>query len=177
MIFAGLLMDFIVISLFIIFARHGGNKDVFPQQWRLPIELVLFYGLRFICQALFAMQLPAGFYWDYPGFPSVTVPYGATNDFFYSGHVGACILCFVEYNSMLENGWRPVYSRFMKWISIFSLFVQAFTMLATRGHYTIDLISGIIFAHYIHINVRAYLSKYDQIGKKQSIGSDFQRVS
>ena len=49
MIVAGLFMDFIVISLFIIYALHGGNKDIFDQKWRLPTELVAFYGLRFVC--------------------------------------------------------------------------------------------------------------------------------
>jgi len=34
------------------------------------------------------MEKPSGYIWHYPGFPSLVVPYAATNDFFFSGHVG-----------------------------------------------------------------------------------------
>ena len=42
------------------------------------------------------MTLPEGFYWNYPGFPSLFVPYGMTTDFIYSGHVGILIICMME---------------------------------------------------------------------------------
>ena len=84
-------MDIIVVSLFAFFLY---SKEA---SWRIPLEFALFYGLRFACLAIFAMRTPQGFYWEYPGFYSLTVPYGWTNDFFYSGHIGACILCLLEF--------------------------------------------------------------------------------
>jgi len=56
--------------------------------WRLPIVMVLFYFTRMVVQKIFLMKFPEGYIWEYPGFPSLTVPYGRTNDFFYSGHIG-----------------------------------------------------------------------------------------
>lgn len=46
------------------------------------------------------MQFPPGYLWDYPGFPSLVVPYGATNDFFYSGHAGGATLVMFEYSAL-----------------------------------------------------------------------------
>ena len=48
-------------------------------------------------QNIFLMRFPDGYAWDYPGFPSLTVPYPKTNDFFYSGHVGGALLAGLEY--------------------------------------------------------------------------------
>ena len=76
------------------------------------------------------------------------MPYGVTNDFFFSGEVGVCIINFLEFNAV---GWF--------WMSIFSLFtlvVQIILMLALRTHYSVDIISGIVFAHYIWILSEKY---------------------
>lgn len=40
-----------------------------------------------------------GFIFSYPGIPSLTVPYHDVNDFFYSGHVGTCLLVVLEYRA------------------------------------------------------------------------------
>ena len=148
MIFSSLLMDTIVVSLFayFLFSRKAA-------MWRIPLEFTLFYGLRFGCLALFAMKMPQGFYWEYPGFYSLTVPYGWTNDFFFSGHIGACALCMLEF---WPSKWRmESRSKCIMWgISLLSLFAQIFVMLVTRGHYTIDLIAGLVFAHYSHLVAR-----------------------
>jgi hypothetical protein len=36
------------------------------------------------------------------------------------------------------------------------MFVQAFLMVALRGHYSMDLVAGIIFAHYFWIIANKY---------------------
>lgn len=43
------------------------------------------------------MKKPAGYIWEYPGFPSLVVPYGPTNDFFYSGHMGGSLISTLEW--------------------------------------------------------------------------------
>ena len=48
------------------------------------------------------MRFPEGYLWDFPGIYSITVPYGKTNDFFYSGHIGCAVICYNEYKA---NGW------------------------------------------------------------------------
>ena len=96
MIICGLMMDVMVVTLLIRFCFYGTS-------WRLVLALGTFYSCRAIIQNLFAMKFPEGYLWDYPGFYSLTVPYGSTNDFFYSGHVGCCMICALEYFSI---GWK-----------------------------------------------------------------------
>jgi hypothetical protein len=79
---------------------------------------------------------------------SIFVPYGETADFFYSGHVGICMIMFLEFWSV---GWK-----FMAIYSLFTMAAQAFLMVALRSHYTMDMISGVIFAHYLWIMSEKY---------------------
>jgi len=71
---------------------------------------------------------------------SLYVPYGTTTDFFYSGHVGICMIHYLEYVSI---GWN-----WMSYYAIFVLIAQLFLMIVLRSHYSIDMISGIIIAYW-----------------------------
>lgn len=102
--------------------------------------LAMFYLFRMLVQNVFMMSIPNGMIWDYPGIPSITISYAYTTDFFFSGHVG--ILVFTS----LENYSNKNYQ--MMKISIFSVVVEFMVMVVLRGHYSIDLISGVIFGHY-----------------------------
>ena len=50
-------------------------------------------------------EIPKGYNWGYPGVMSLFVPYGATADFFYSGHVGTCVLQYNEFHSNGKSNW------------------------------------------------------------------------
>src|ERR1700761_1565906 len=89
------------------------------------------------------MGRPEGFLWSYPGFPSIVVPYHDTNDFFYSGHVGTCVLMLLEYKS--AKFWK------MMFLCIFIGLNQWVLMTFVRTHYIIDLMTGAILAHYCHM--------------------------
>jgi hypothetical protein len=91
-IFSSLLMDLTLPTLMVYFMLSGGET------WRIPVEFCFLYGLRLTCLSVFAMETPEGFYWENPGFFSLTVPYGWTNDFFFSGHVSSANLCLLEFN-------------------------------------------------------------------------------
>ena len=93
-------------------------------------------------------EIPQGYNWGYPGVMSLFVPYGKTADFFYSGHVGTCILQFLEYTANGQFYWG--------YFCIFTMFCQAFMMIALRSHYSLDMISSVIFAHYIFIMAERY---------------------
>lgn len=95
---------------------------------------------------------------EHPGLHSIVVPYHDTNDFFYSGHVGTCLLCFLEFRA---NGWHR-----MSYFSLFSLVNNWWMMTLTGNHYIIDLITGIIMAHYMYmIGERlSFLSDYKILG-------------
>jgi len=84
-----------------------------------------------------------GFIFEHPGVHSITIPYHDTNDFFYSGHVGTCLLLFREYRS----------AKFYKlsYYCLFTLFNQWMMMCLLRTHYVIDMITGVIMAHYIYM--------------------------
>jgi hypothetical protein len=94
------------------------------------------------------MRYPDGYLWDFPGVYSITVPYGRTNDFFFSGHIGCCVICACEYKAC---GWFK-----FAWFSSIVCVMQGSLMVSLRGHYAIDLVTGVIFAHYIWLIAERY---------------------
>jgi hypothetical protein len=56
------------------------------------MALGMFYMLRAITTNIFLIEMPQGYNWAFPGFFSLFVPYGKTADFFYSGHIGGCMI-------------------------------------------------------------------------------------
>lgn len=84
------------------------------------------------------MKRPQGFVFFDPGFYSISVPYHDSNDFFYSGHVGTCMLVLLEYRA------AKYYK--MSYFTTFILINQWAVLLLTRTHFIIDLITGVIMA-------------------------------
>jgi hypothetical protein len=84
-----------------------------------------------------------GFLFSYPGLPSLTVPYHDTNDFYYSGHIGTCFLIVLEYKA---SKWYK-----MSYFTFFIMANQWFMMCLVRTHYIIDMVTGLIVAHYMFI--------------------------
>lgn len=142
MIFCSFLMDAMIGILFGHWCIHG-------QSMRMPLAFGVFYILRHMFMMVYSVQPYEGYYWQYPGFPSFMIAYGETNDFFYSGHVGACILAFHEFT---KQGWSK-----LRWFCIFTMVCQFSLMLITRGHFFIDLVSGILFADYIYKEVDKFM--------------------
>jgi hypothetical protein len=81
------------------------------------------------------------------------VPYLKTNDFFYSGHVGLPTLAILEFS---KQG-KPIFVVF----AIFSLIYVVSVMIFTRTHYVIDILCGIMMAHYIYRTVCDYVHIID----------------
>lgn len=138
-------MDITMVVGLVVFAIHG-------KTWRLPLTLGCFYILRFFIQKTFLMRFPQGYLWRYPGFPSLVVPYGATNDFFYSGHVGGALIMTLEYRALageLLN--HRMFMRAMQIFGFLTIISQIFLMIFLRGHYSIDMITGLIVGHYLHM--------------------------
>jgi len=163
MIFCSLCMDITMVVGFVVFAIHG-------KTWRLPIALALFYVLRTIVQRLFLLRYPEGYLWDYPGFPSLVVPYGKTNDFFYSGHAGGATIMTLEYRTLAKLMPRHrVFMRAMQGFGMLTVVFQLFLMIFLRGHYTIDLLSGLIFGHYMYIMGSSFAPIFDRIVCKMGV--------
>lgn len=141
LIFASSLVDSMQLIQFIRWSRWGIT-------WRLMLACAVFYLFRALVQNVWFVEKPPGYNWAFPGYISIYVGYGSTADFFYSGHVGICILHHLEFKAI---GWYT-----LSYFSIFVMFVQAFTMVALRSHYSVDMISGALFAHYIFILSERY---------------------
>lgn len=139
-------MDLMIITYMTIFA-------VYWRTYRVCLAYIMFFGVRTFIQVLtnsnnllqktFFMYRPDGFLWSFPGVYSLTVPYHDTNDFFYSGHVGTCFLITLEY-------WSAKWYK-MSYFTVFILLNQWILMTFVRTHYIIDLVTGVIMAHYCHM--------------------------
>lgn len=129
-------MDFVTITTALYWLFY-------TQSWRIIVTVLLFYGCRGIIQFIFQFSFPEGFIWEYPGFPSLVVNYDKTNDFFYSGHVGMPLIAALEWR---KNGFTiPAI------VCVFVSCLEGFTVFITRTHYSIDIIAGIVFAHYFYL--------------------------
>ena len=84
-----------------------------------------------------------GFIWEDPGVPSLTVPYHDTNDFFFSGHVGASAIWMFEYHA---SGYK-----FMAFACFLIMWLEGFMLTVYRTHYIIDMITGFIIGHFCYI--------------------------
>jgi hypothetical protein len=102
--------------------------------------LMILFSLRQICQALCALPAPEGMIWRDPGFPSLLVTYGVSNDLFFSGHTAIAVYGAVEIGRLGRN-WVP--------LAIAIAVFQTVTVLVLYAHYTMDVFTGIIAALYI----------------------------
>jgi len=102
------------------------------------LALVIVLGLRQITQALVALPTPPNAIWHYPGFPSLLVTYGVSNDYFFSGHTAIAVLGAIEL------------ARFRRrWLTAIGMVIVLFevaTVLVLRAHYTMDVFTGAVTA-------------------------------
>jgi hypothetical protein len=89
------------------------------------------------------MERLDGFLFHYPGISSLVVVYHDSYDFFYSGHIGTCFIVALEYRACK---WFK-----MHYLMLFIMCNQWFMMTSVRTHFVIDMITGVIIAHYMHI--------------------------
>lgn len=133
MIYAGFLMDFIQLSGVYYLHHYYGT-------YRVIFSFGIFYGMRAYLQNNFILGRPVGFLWFDPGFPALTIPYHDMNDFYYSGHVGSSFMYLWEF---YQNGFTR-----MGHIGLFINLNMWVLLIAVRTHYWIDLVSGLMIAHF-----------------------------
>ena len=113
---------------------------IFGGSLRPFLALVIVLGLRQIMQALVALPAPPNAIWHYPGFPSLLVTYGVSNDYFFSGHTAIAVLGASE---MARLGKR--------WLTSLGAFIVVFevaTVLVLRVHYSMDVFTGAVTGLY-----------------------------
>jgi hypothetical protein len=105
------------------------------------LGLCILFGLRQLCQVLTALPPPEGAIWRNPGFPSLLVTYGVSNDLFFSGHTALAVYGAVEL-ARLGSGWLTA-------AAIAIVFFEIAVVLVLRAHYTMDVFAGVMTALYV----------------------------
>lgn len=136
----------LIIDFFTIFMTY--TWVVKGRSIRLAVVFFLFYVIRSIHLYMFRFRFPQGFYFEDPGFPSLTVPYGRMSDFFFSGHCGMLTICYFELT-------KEKYQR-IRIFNLIALIWTAFALICLRVHYFIDITTGILWATFIFKQVEAH---------------------
>lgn len=118
-------------------------SSIFGPSIRPLVGLMMLFALRQICQALCSLPPPDGMIWHNPGFPTLLVTYGVSNDLFFSGHTalavfGAIELCRFRNRALIV-------------LAVFVAFFEVGTVLVLRAHYTMDVFTGALAAMFIGI--------------------------
>ena len=135
LIMHGFEFDFLQIGAQICMLKYGWKT------YTLLFTMIMFYGVRGVIQANFLLsRTEVGYIYYDPGWPNITSPYLDILDFFYSGHIGNTFIYTFEF---YKNGHKNIsYIGVLIWLSMFPL------LILTRVHYWIDIITGILVAHW-----------------------------
>jgi hypothetical protein len=121
----------LLIDLFGLFLL---GSALFGPTMRPGAALLLLFALRQGCQFLWALPPPPGMIWRSPGFPSLLVTYGVSNDFFFSGHTAIAVLGAIEIGRVAP-WWAAA-------IAGGIAFLEALVVLVLRAHWTVDVLAG-----------------------------------
>lgn len=130
-----LIVSSAMIDVFALFLIGAG---IFGHTVRPFIALLILFAFRQLCQALCALPVPPGMIWRDPGFPSLLVTYGVTNDFFISGHTAIAVLGAIEVCHQLPLGWAIV--------AVMVALSEAVLVIVLRAHYTMDVLAALVAA-------------------------------
>jgi PAP2 superfamily C-terminal len=118
------------------------------------LGLFLLFALRQLCEALTALPQPENMIWHYPGFPSLLVTYGVSNDFFFSGHTSVAVYGTFEISRLRK-----------KWLTFAAILITIFeiaTVLTLRAHYTMDVFAAAATALLIGIIAERFAPPLDE---------------
>ncbi len=141
-IFSSLVIDIMVISFGFIWTSKGDS-------WRPIVSMIFFYALKMTAQLLLKIKFPDGYTWENPGIPSLVVPYAKSNNLYFSGQIGIPVIIGFEFDRMG-----------MKIPMVLCLVITAMesiVLLAMRANYIIDILSGILIAHYTFLMSERYI--------------------
>lgn len=111
---------------------------VFGPTLRPFVAVLILFALRQGCQAVCTLPTPPGCLWRDPGFPSLLVTYGTSNDFFFSGHTAISVLAALQ----LMHGAPP----WLVGLGLGVAVIEATTVIILRAHYTMDVFAAVFAA-------------------------------
>jgi membrane-associated phospholipid phosphatase len=115
------------------------GASIFGRTLRPFVAMLLVFGMRQLCQWLCTLPPPEQMIWRDPGFPSLLVTYGVTNDLFFSGHTAIAVLGAIELYRLC-----PRVSVLVASCGI--VIFEVSTVLILRAHYTMDVFAGAMAA-------------------------------
>ena len=131
----------IVSSGFIdLFGLYLIAATLFGPTMRPFVALLVLFLMRQICQSVCALPAPRDMIWRYPGFPSLLVTYGTSNDFFFSGHTAIAVLGAIEIAHTLPL-WMGVAAAVVACL-------EALVVLTLRAHYSMDIFGAVVAAFF-----------------------------
>ncbi|MFT3869386.1 MAG: phosphatase PAP2-related protein [Nibricoccus sp.] len=125
-------------ALIDVFGLFLVGAAVFGPSCRPFVALLLVFGLRQICQAICTLPYPDRPIWRDPGFPSLLVTYGTSNDFFFSGHTSIALIGALEIAQVAPT-----------WLAVLAgcvAVLEAVTVIVLRAHYTMDVFAAVFAA-------------------------------
>lgn len=132
-------LTLIVTSAFIdLFGLFLLGSAVLGPTLRPFIAILILFGLRQGCQAVCTLPTPPGAIWRDPGFPSLLVTYGTSNDFFFSGHTAISVLGAMELASVAPP--------WLAGLGALIAMTEATTVIVLRAHYTMDVFAAFFVA-------------------------------
>jgi hypothetical protein len=120
------------------FGLYLFGRAIFGPTLQPFIALLIVFVLRQSCQATVTLPTPPGILWRHPGFPSLLVTYGVSNDFFFSGHTAMAVLGALQ----LFHAGPPWLAALGAMVAV----VEAFTVIVLRAHYTMDVFAAVFAA-------------------------------
>jgi len=115
---------------------------IYAKNMRLIFAVATYFCFKIFLQEVFYFRFPDGFLWEYPGFPSLVVPYYKADDFFFSAEIGLCMIALLEFRTRKMT--------LMKFFTAFTIIFECFVFISTRAHYVIDLTTGVVAGHYFY---------------------------
>lgn len=125
-------------ALIDLFGLFLVGSAVFGPTFRPFVALLLVFVLRQLCQGICTLPYPDRPIWRDPGFPSLLVTYGTSNDFFFSGHTSIALIGAMEISRV-----APL------WLAVVAGTVaalEAITVIVIRAHYTMDVFAALFAA-------------------------------
>jgi hypothetical protein len=132
------LLLIITSALIDLFGLYLLASAVFGATLRPFVAILILFTMRQACQSVCTLPIPPGSIWRHPGFPSLFVTYGTSNDFFFSGHTAISVLGALQ----LMHAAPP----WLAAIGVIVAVVEAVTVIVLRAHYTMDVFAALFAA-------------------------------
>ena len=125
-------------ALIDIFGLYLFASAILGPTLRPFVAILILFALRQGCQAVCTLPTPPGAIWRHPGFPSLLVTYGTSNDFFFSGHTAISVLAALQLIHVAPP-WLAA-------IGVGVAVLEAATVIILRAHYTMDVFAALFAA-------------------------------